>query len=99
MDHTKNSLRQAAEKSLRELSVGWTTPSYMIVHIRKCISRSLAGTKLTKMASSKAMVSGLSYWVFLVNQWIIWNSSGLNSCSATYIISDSKGTTWNGTNK
>ena len=27
MDHTMNSLRHVAEKSLRELSVGWTTPS------------------------------------------------------------------------
>lgn len=43
------------------------------------------GIILTKMASSRTMVSELSYCVFLVNQWIIWNSNGLNSCSATYV--------------
>lgn len=38
---------------------------------------------LTKMASSKVTVSGLSYCVFLVNQWIICITRGQNSCSAT----------------
>ena len=37
----------------------------------------------SRMASSRATVSGLSYWVFLVNQWIICSTSGRNSCSAT----------------
>ncbi len=36
------------------------------------------------MASSRAMVSGLSYWVLRVNQWMSWNMSGRNSCSATW---------------
>ena len=47
-------------------------------------SRGRSGSvRLTRMASRKAMVSGLSYWVFLVNQRIIWNTRGRNSCSAT----------------
>ena len=38
----------------------------------------------TSKASKRAIVSGLSYFVFPVNQWMIWKTKGLNSCSATY---------------
>ena len=40
--------------------------------------------KLTKIASSKMMVSGLSVFDgLLVNQRIIWKTNGRNNCSAT----------------
>ena len=38
----------------------------------------------SRMASRRAMVSGLSYWVLRVNQWIICSTRGWNNCSATY---------------